>query len=241
MKVEKNVSIKENITIYDLANVIETIVPLIIRKENGEIKYRPYYRELAYDIAIIKYLVHGIVIEKDDDADTIETLMATNKEVSNIVINFIQYNNDFQFIVKNVDDIVEQKKQEYSAPDFTDIKELLKKSITQEQTLNDLNIKLAKKQNTLLSQQIRANEYQEKMMEHMTPEEMTELNKKFLSGEFDYEKIADIAVKHYLDSDIHKDKQKELIESQQEKIHDLSKYKAMHDARNVLATPIIGK
>lgn len=240
MNIIGEVKIKENISIYDLANVIETVVSFIIRKENGKIKYRPYYKDLGLNIAIIQYLIDGIKFEKDDDTDDILSYINEHYELSNIINGFI-HDNNYRFIMDNVDDIVEQKKQEYSAPDFTDIKELLKKSITQEQTLNDLNIKLAKKQNTLLSQQIRANEYQEKMMEHMTPEEMTDLNKKFLSGEFDFEKIADIAVKHYLDSDIHKDKQKELIESQQEKIHDLSKYKAMHDARNVLATPIIGK
>ncbi|MDY4576809.1 MAG: hypothetical protein SO471_02205, partial [Anaerobutyricum hallii] len=138
-------------------------------------------------------------------------------------------------------DIVEQKKQEYSAPDFTDIKEQLKKSIAQEQALNDLNIKLAKKQNTLLSQQIKTNEYQMKVMDNMTPEESAELNKKLLSGEYDINKVTEMAVKQYLESGIHKGKEKELIESQQATIHDLNKYKAMHDARNVLATSNVEK
>lgn len=241
MNIIGEVKIKENITIYDLANVIETVVSFIIRKENGEIKYRPYYKELGLNIAIIQYLIDGIEIGKDDDTDTILSDINDHYEISEVVNQFIQNNDYYGFIITNVSDIVEQKKQEYSMPDFSDIKERLLKSIVQEQIMNNLNIKLAKKQNTLLSQQIKANDYQLKMMDNMTPEEMTALNKKFLSEEFDFEKIADIAVKHYLDSDIHKDKQKELIESQQEKIHDLSKYKAMHDARNVLATPIIGK
>lgn len=237
MNIIGEVKIKENITIYDLANVIETVVSFIIRKENGKIKYRPYYKELGLNIAIIQYLIDGIEFEKDDDTDDILSYINEHYELSNIINGFIQYNDHYSFIMDNVDDIVEQKKQEYSAPDFADIKELLKKSITQEQTLNDLNIKLAKKQNTLLSQQIRANEYQEKMMETMTPEEMTELNKKFLSEEFDFEKIADIAVKHYLNSDIYKNQKKDLDELKQSKVVDMNTY----NARNVLADVDDGK
>ena len=56
----------------------------------------------------------------------------------------------------------------------------------------------------------------------MTPEEMTELNKKFLSEEFDFEKIADIAVKHYLNSDIYKSKKKDLDELKQSKVVDMN-------------------
>ena len=143
----------------------------------------------------------------------------------------------YNFIMDNVKDIVEQKKQEYSAPDFSDIKERLLKSIEQEQIMNNLNIKFAKKQNTLLSQQIKANDYQLKMMDNMTPEEMTELNKKFLSEEFDFEKIADIAVKHYLNSDIYKSKKKDLDELKQSKVVDMNTY----NARNVLADVDDGK
>ena len=43
MKIEKNVRIKKDITIYDLANVIETIVPFIIRRDEDGITYTPYY------------------------------------------------------------------------------------------------------------------------------------------------------------------------------------------------------
>ena len=37
MNIIGEVKIKENITIYDLANVIETVVSFIIRKENGRL------------------------------------------------------------------------------------------------------------------------------------------------------------------------------------------------------------
>ena len=233
MKINGEVKIKDNITVFDLADVIDTVVSFIIRKDNNGIKYTPYYKEIGYVIGVVRYLIEGIEIEEGDD---IYSESNRNKEISNALDTFnMKYPSKYEFIMNNVLDIVEQKKQEYSAPDFTDIKEQLKKSIAQEQALNDLNIKLAKKQNTLLSQQIKANDYQMKVMDSMTPEESAELNKKLLSGEYDINKVAEMAIRQYLESDIHKGKEKELIESQQATIHDLSKYKAMHDARNVLS------
>ena len=233
MKINGEVKIKDNITVFDLADVIDTVVSFIIRKDNNGIKYTPYYKEIGYAIGVVRYLIEGIEIEEGDD---IYSESNRNKEISNVLDSFeMGYPSKYEFIMNNVADIVEQKKQEYSAPDFTDIKEQLKKSIAQEHALNDLNIKLAKKQNTLLSQQIKANEYQMKVMDNMTPEESAELNKKLLSGEYDINKVAEMAVRQYLESDTHKGKEKELIESQQATIHDLSKYKAMHDARNVLS------
>ena len=235
------VKIKENITIYDLANVIETVVSFIIRKENGEIKYRPYYKELALNIAIIQYLIDGIEIEKDDDTDSILSGINEHYQILEALNYFVQSSDHYNFIMDNVKDIVEQKKQEYSAPDFSDIKERLLKSIEQEQMLNNLNIKLAKKQNTVLSQQSKANEYQMKVMESMTPEEVAELNKKLVSGEFNVDKVAEMTVQKYLDSEIHKGKEKEVIDTQAQKITELNKYKALHDARNVLADVDDGK
>ena len=241
MNIIGEVKIKENITIYDLANVIETVVSFIIRKENGEIKYRPYYKELALNIAIIQYLIDGIEIEKDDDTDSILSGINEHYQILEALNYFVQSSDHYNFIMDNVKDIVEQKKQEYSAPDFSDIKERLLKSIEQEQMLNNLNIKLAKKQNTILSQQTKANEYQMKVMESMTPEEVAELNKKLVSGEFNVDKVAEMTVQKYLDSEIHKSKEKEVIDTQAQKITELNKYKALHDARNVLADVDDGK
>ena len=239
MKIEKNVRIKKDITIYDLANVIETIVPFIIRKDEDGITYTPYYEELGMNIGIAKYLIEGIEFEKGDD---ILDEILNNKKLSELIAQFSTINpKDYSFIMNNVADIVDQKKQEYSAPDFSDIKERLLKSIEQEQILNNLNIKLAKKQNTILSQQAKVNEYQMKVMESMTPEEVAELNKKLVSGEFNVDKVAEMTVQKYLDSEIHKKNEKELIDAQAEKITELSKYKAEHDTRNVLADVDDGK
>ena len=239
MKIEKNVRIKKDITIYDLANVIDTIVPFIIRKDEDGITYTPYYKELGMRIGIAQYLIEGIEFEPDDD---VLVEITNNKKLSELINQYSSIHpKDYSFITTNVADIVEQKKQEYSAPDFSDIKERLLKSIEQEQTLNNLNIKLLKKQNTLLSQQAKANEFQMKVMESMTPEEVAELNKKLVSGEFNVDKVAEMTVQKYLDSEIHKKNEKEIIDTKDAKIIELSKYKAEHDARNVLADVDDGK
>ena len=239
MKIEKNVRIKKDITIYDLANVIETIVPFIIRKDEDGITYTPYYKELGMRIGIARYLIEGIEFEPDDD---VLVEITNNKKLSELIAQFSTINpKDYSFIMNNVTDIVEQKKQEYSTPDFSDIKERLLKSIEQEQTLNNLNIKLLKKQNTLLSQQAKANEFQMKVMESMTPEEVAELNKKLVSGEFNVDKVAQMTVQKYLDSEIHKKNEKEIINSQAEKITELNKYKAEQEAKNALAEMDDGK
>ena len=239
MKIEKNVRIKKDISIYDLANVIETIIPFIIRKDEDGITYTPYYRELGMNIGIAQYLIEGIEFESDDD---VLAEITNNKKLSELINQFSAIHpKDYSFITTNVNDIVEQKKQEYSAPDFSDIKERLLKSIEQEQTLNNLNIKLAKKQNTILSQQAKANEFQMKVMESMTPEEVAELNKKLVSGEFNVDKVAQMTVQKYLDSEIHKKNEKEIINSQAEKITELNKYKAEQEAKNALAEMDDGK
>lgn len=239
MKIEKNVRIKKDITIYDLANVIDTIVPFIIRKDEDGITYTPYYKELGMRIGIAQYLIEGIEFEPDDD---VLVEITNNKKLSELINQFSSISpKDYSFILSNVTDIVEQKKQEYSAPDFSDIKERLLKSIEHEQILNNLNIKLLKKQNTILSQQAKANEFQMKVMESMTPEEVAAMNKKFMSSEYTINDIAEMAVEKYLNSEIHKGKEKEIIDSQAQKITELNKYKAEHDARNVLADVDDGK
>ena len=239
MKIEKNVRIKKDITIYDLANVIETIVSFIIRRDEDGITYTPYYKGLGMNVGIAKYLLEGIEFEEDDD---ILDEISNNKKLSELIAQFSTINpKDYSFIMNNVADIVEQKKQEYSTPDFSDIKERLLKAIEQEQMLNNLNIKLAKKQNTVLSQQTKANEYQMQVMESMTPEEVAELNKKLVSGEFNVDKVAEMTVQKYLDSEIHKKNEKEAINAKAEKIVHMNERKSKHDARNVLADVDDGK
>lgn len=202
MKITGEVKIKDNITIYDLEKVIDTIVPFVIRKEN-EIEYTPHYKDIGFKVGVIKHLVNGVEFEEDDNIlDYI-----TTKELVEILTLFDEnYESEKSYILTNAEDIIEYKKQVYLQPDYSDIKDRLLKSIEQEQTLNELSIKYAENQNKLLLQQIKANEYNERVISNMTAEEVAELNKKLASGEFDVNKVAEIAIDKYLNSPmIHKE------------------------------------
>lgn len=232
MTVDNVVKIKENISDLDLGNVIETVVEFMIRKDNdGYIIYTPYYQRYGLIVGISKYLIEGIHFDKNDD---IFDDVTGDEAVHQVLNTFINNSSSMQYILDNVTDIVEFRKREF-LHDYSDIKERLLKCIGQEKKLNDLNFKIAKKQNTILTQQIKVNEFNEQVMNSMTPDEVKALNDKLLSGEFDMNKVAEIAVDKYLNSEIHRGKEKELIESQQKTIADFSTYKKMQDARNVLA------
>lgn len=219
MNIIGEVKIKDSITNFDLANVVETAVSFIIRKdENGEVKYTPYYREYGLIVGIVKYLVEGIESEDDDD---LLDVYKDNPVIHLTVNDFVNNNEHMVFIAENVADIVEFEKQKY-LNDFADIKERLLKSIAQEQALNDLNIKLAKKQNTLLSQQLKANEFNAKVMEQMKPEEIAEMNKKFASGEYDMNKIAEVVTDKYINTALHKEKVKSVMEVKRNKVVNFS-------------------
>lgn len=232
MTVDNVVKIKENISDLDLGNVIETVVEFMIRKDNnGSIVYTPYYKRYGLIVGIAKYLIEGIHFDKNDD---IFDDVTGDESVHQVLNTFINNSSSMQYILDSVSDIVEFRKQEY-LHDYSDLKERLLKCIEQEKKLNDLNLEIAKKQNTILTQQIKVNEFNEQVMDSMTPDEVKALNDKLLSGEFDMNKVAEIAVDKYLNSEIHRGKEKELIESQQKTIADFSTYKKMQDARNVLA------
>lgn len=220
MNIIGEVKIKDGITNFDLANVVETVVSFVIRKEeNGEVKYTPYYREYGLIVGIVKYLVEGIEREANDD---LLDVYNDNTVVFETVNDFVKNSNDHMaFIAENVADIVEFEKQRH-LNDFADIKERLLKSIVQEQALNDLNIKLAKKQNTLLSQQLKANEFNNKVMEHMKPEEIVEMNRKFASGEYDMNKIAEVVTEKYVNSALHKKNKESVVKAKKDKVVNFS-------------------
>ena len=176
----------------------------------------------------------GLLDYIKDILDDIFDEVVDNESVNQVLNSFINNSKSMQYILDNVTDIVEFRKREF-LHDYSDIKERLLKCMEQEKKLNDLNFEIAKKQNTILMQQIKVNEFNEQVMNSMTPDEVKALNDKLLSGEFDMNKVAEIAVDKYLNSEIHRGKEKELIKSQQKTIDDFSTYKKMQDARNVLA------
>lgn len=209
MKITGEVKIKENITDFDLGDVIETAVPFIIRETDKGMTYTPYYGFMGIRVGIAKHLLDGVQF---DDSDAVLDKVYENDGILNVIDTFMSNNSkEMIFITKNIDDIVEFEKQK-SIYDFSDIKERLLKCIAQEKTLNDLAIKYAQNQNKLISQQIKANEFNEKVMEHTTPEDAAKLNRMLLSGEFDVNKMAEIAVEKYLDSDVRKNNENTIMD-----------------------------
>lgn len=238
MKVTGTVKIKENISTIDLGDVVELVVQYMIRKDNsGNIRYTPYFKDAGMTVGIARYLIDGIEF---DENDNVLEIVESDEELNMIVETFkytkehSHYKRYMSFIHKNVTDIVEFEKQRM-IHDYSDIKAKLIKTLNQEQELNKLSIKLAKNQNKLIQQQIKQNEYNEKVMEHTTPEEAAELNRMLLDGKFDINNIMEMAMDKYLNSEIHKKNEKDIIDSQANKIKDLEKYKKLHEARNVLA------
>lgn len=218
MNITGEVKIKEFITAIDCGNTVEAIVSFVIRKdENGEVKYTPYFKETGFVVAVMKNLMQGISFDKEDD---LVEIYNENEEIRNVIQDFINNNSIIETINAYVDDIVDFKKQ-LLTNDFTEVKERLVKSIKQEQEVNALNIKLLKKQNTLLSQQIKETEYNQKVMDHMTPEEVAEMNRKFASGEYDTSKVADIAIEKYISSELYK-RNKEAVNETSGKIINFS-------------------
>lgn len=212
MEIKGNVTIKKNFTENDYANVVETIVSFIIRKEEDRtISYTPYYRGVGEIVAVSKHLLDGISYDKDDD---IYEEYRNNTVISMTVDEFIKKDRRMAGICEMVNDIVEFNKNKYIF-DFSEIINRLNKSISQEQALNNLNLKLAKKQNTLLSQQLEVNTYTEKVLENMTPEEVASMNKKLLSGEYDANSLMDLAMDKYLKNDVRK---KETVINESEKV-----------------------
>ena len=232
---ETQVKFKDNITRYDLINVINMIVDLVIYKDmNGEIQYKPYDKEFALDIGVVSFLLNGVKI---DGVKDIYEFIYSNEEITELLTEFKEHkihSDNVHYIQAMSDDIIEFKKQEYIQRN-DELNARLLKALDIEEKLNEASLKLTQKQSKLLDQQIRANEYQEKVAEQMSPEEFAKLNQMYISGEFDTATMVNQVVKQYIDSAIHQDKMSEVLDEKNKQIVELNKYKKMHEARNVLA------
>lgn len=110
---KNNVKIKDNITIVDEISVIENIAAYYFT--DGE--YTPYYAEMGKVTAIAQNFLSGVEF---DEEDYIYELVMTNDDLYKCVNKFInpsvsksdsQYFNRMERLMKQVDDIVEFRKQ----------------------------------------------------------------------------------------------------------------------------------
>lgn len=188
----------KELTTNDIANIVETISDYIVgRDENGSVYYMPYLRKNAMAIALTLYAIDGI---KFEDNDNIFDIYTEDEDINALVKLFMNDNLELISEIKTyVDDVVTFKKN-YIIHNNHILTNKIMDIFDAQKTIEDYNYELAKKQNRILDQNIEANEHQLEVMKHLTPEEIAELDKKVISGEYDQKKIADAVVKSYMDS-----------------------------------------
>lgn len=231
MQITGKVQIKEDITQYDIGNIVDDAVEFIIHKdENDNIQYRPYYLDEGLRFGIIVYLLEGI---KLDENETALDVYENDPEIAKIVDSYLNDGAEIFDIKDYIYDIVEFRKSEY-VHTSSELKAELKKVFAKEQALNDILVDLATKQNKLLNQQIEENERNEEIMSKLTSDELAELNKKIASGDYDLDKMANIVVERYLAADKHDENMTSVIDEKNNKIKELEKYRDLYEARNGL-------
>ena len=228
-----NIKLKDEITRYDLINVINTIVDLVIYKDDdGTVQYKPYDKDFAFEIGVTNFIMDGVdlsnVVDFDEFINSNQGILDCLKEFKDNHVN------DYLYIRSISEDMIEFKKKELLNRN-DEINAKLMKALETEEKLNELSLELARKQAKILEQQIKSNEYEEEIAERMTPEEVAKLNQMFLSGEFDVNQMVDKVLEKYLDSAEHKDKINELLDEKNNQIVELSEFKKKYEARNVLA------
>lgn len=188
----------KTLTANDKANIIETISDYIIgRDENGIVYYMPYMKDDAMVIAFTLYVIDGVKFESNDDIFDIYT---KDKDINTLVTCFISNNTKLIAEIESyIDDVVEFKKS-YIIHNNRILTNKLVEILDSQKVFEDYKYELAKTENRILNQQIEANNRQLEIMNHLTPEEVAELDKRMLSGEYDQQKIADAVVKSYINT-----------------------------------------
>lgn len=195
MKFE-NLRIKENITDIDLANVVDTAVRFMIRKNENEIIYEPYKEKQGIYVGITVYLLEGIIFE---DNDRVYDVVLSNPELEQYIIDVLDKYGDW--IYKYVHDIVDFRKQEYVHRSLA-VEERLIHALDLESKLNESADKLAKKQTELANKQLKRQKETDKIMKQFSDEEIEQLLKNLSTANFDA--LNTQITKAYLNSDHYK-------------------------------------
>lgn len=228
MKVIGKVKMKDEFSLFDIGNIVDSVAELVINKnERGEIIYKPYYFDIAMKISLAFFGLEGVEFEDDDDYDDI---VNKDKVIAPIIQDFIDNNPEVDDITGYVFDVIELKKQEYIHTN-DELNTLMKTAVQKENLLNDMLLQLAKSQNKVLMQEAVANEKQEEVFSKMDAEELAAIQKKLASGEFNVSDMVAAVVEAYLKEDKGRDKKyKEIIDEKNKKILELEKYRLQSDS-----------
>lgn len=218
--IKENMRIKENITLMDKVNAVESIVSSYF--QDGD--YTPYYAEMAEIIAVVTYFIEGITLEKDDN---IYDLYEKDDELRNLVDHFVVNNipitkftpaNEIMRWVRNqVCDKVGYIKENiiHSTPDLDTIVDAANVIIGTLSNFSKLNL------STMSSEDIELGRTVMKKISDsgikITPESITEIIKNAVPFDID-------------------EASTEIIDTLKAENKELRKYKMLWDSRNVTKT-----
>lgn len=196
--VKNNPRIKENITTVDRINAIEFIAGMYFTENNetGEVKYTPYYSEIAKVNAAMRYFIDGV--ESDDSEDIYESVM-NDKKLNNLYDGLCPIMTD---IMKNVHEIVEYRKQENLAKLQSDSNSILVYKMLELMEQDSEKKQLEIENNVALKEWLQS---QKEINEIITPD----MQKRFVEN-FDVNEIMDAMVDKFGESELHQ-KNKELV------------------------------
>ena len=207
---KNNVRIKDNITLTDKINAINSIVSCYFT--DGE--YTPYYSEMAQVIASVTYFMEGIEFE---DGDDIYSSVIKDEEILNIVDDIIT-GEDMTFVMKNVKDKVDFIKQQiiHSHADMDKIIEVCNVIIDALENFSKLDL------NELSKEDIK---------------NASSIMKKIASGEITVNSLSSAlkeAVGFTMDEAM-----SEILDAKNAEIKELKKYKTLWEARNATSDKVV--
>ena len=199
--------------------------------ENGVQEYYPYFKMRGIKNGIVRNLFLGLKFEDGDDVDI---LIYEDKNIDKVYSEFWESNKEYVLVLMDIyEECIEYEKSKVNSN--SKLSEKLLEILEVQKQLEDLKLEIAIAENKALQQQIKANEYNERIMESMSPEEAAKLNQMILDGGFDMDKMSDMILQKYINSPIIESRKDEIIEAKNEKIRSLEEYKKLNEARNVLA------
>lgn len=239
--IKNNPKIKDNITIIDKINAIESIVSSYFTKDkdNGNItKYTPYYYEIAEVYAIVENFLDGIEIEDEDTKDT----FMKDEDVFNLIKKFyynieetdgakkeneenFEYISIMNFVKHNVEEIVEFKKQQLVHRD----EELRQKLALGSESLEKISYFFEVIGDTLYN----LSKLDLQLLKPENAEFLKNVLLKLKDSNMTEESIANI-IKGAVGFDLDKAAQ-DIINDKNKQIVELQKYKELYEARNVSA------
>ena len=207
---KNNVRIKDNITLTDKINAINSIVSCYFT--DGE--YTPYYLEMAQVIASVTYFMEGVEFE---DGDDIYSSVIHDGEVLNIIYDIIT-GEDMAFVMKNVKDKVDFIKQKiiHSHADMDKIIEACNVIIDALENFSKLDL-------TELSKEDIKN--------------ASSIMKKIASGEITVDSLSSAlkeAVGFKMDEAM-----SEILDAKNAEIKELKKYKTLWEGRNATSDKVV--